>query len=85
MSRTTTQTRDRQLIFVVVGTLVAFITVPLATGESVRIGTLIGAAFGCLILPVLAYHPGPLEERTAVVGGALLTVVLVGAALLLHA
>ncbi|MDJ1430598.1 hypothetical protein [Halostagnicola sp. A-GB9-2] len=74
----------RGALLVMVGVLAAFIAVPLATGESVRIGTVIGTALGCLVLPVLAYHPGPLEERTAIVGGALLTVVLVSAALWLH-
>ncbi|AHG00868.1 hypothetical protein HALLA_10185 [Halostagnicola larsenii XH-48] len=74
----------RSALLVMGGVLVASVAVPFITGDSVRISTLLGAALGCVVPLALARHPGALEKRTAVVGGGVMTVILVSAALWMH-
>lgn len=74
----------RSALLVMGGVLVASVAVPFITGNPVRISTLLGAALGCVVPLVLARHPSALEKRSAVVGGAAVTLVLVSAALWMH-
>ncbi|SFS76403.1 hypothetical protein [Halostagnicola kamekurae] len=74
----------RSALPVMGGVLVASVAVPFITGGSVRISTLLAGALGCVVPLALACHPGALEKRSAIVGGAVVTLALVSAALWIH-